>query len=190
MTPPRLTTSRLILRAFVLDDWEAIAALLVDAEAMQHMHFRFWTETQRRAWFDDIVANTPDSFEWVIEQKCTGEVIGWFGIGTSANPTNARDISFGYALSRIHWGHGYMTEAMEAVFAYQFEILGVPRLQAVCGVTNPASARVMEKCGMRRVTTEYGADFEGNWSHRHIYAITETDYQALRATRIQSGQGT
>jgi RimJ/RimL family protein N-acetyltransferase len=187
MTPPRLTTSRLILRAFAPDDWEAIAALLVDGEAMQHMHFRFWTETQRREWFDEIVANTTDSFEWVIEQKGAGEVVGWFGIGTSDSPTTAYDISFGYALMRTHWGHGYMTEAMKAVFAYQFEVLEVPQLNAVCGVDNPASARVMEKCGMRRVHADQGADFEGNWSHRHHYAIRREEYNALSAMASERG---
>lgn len=179
MHPPVIATSRLLLRPFAVDDWKSLNSLLADEDAMQHMHFRFWSEGGRRAWFNEVVANTTDSFEWVIEHKGAGEVVGWFGIGTSDSPATARDISFGYALMRTHWGHGYMTEAMKAVFAYQFEVLEVPQLNAVCGVDNPASARVMEKCGMRRVHTDEGADFEGNWAHRHHYAITRAEYDPL-----------
>lgn len=187
MTQPRLTTARLILRPFLPGDWPAFDALLADREAMQHMHFRTWTETQRRGWFDEIVAHTSESWEWIIERASSGEVVGWFGIGTADDPTAAFDIDFGYALGREHWGRGYMTEAMEAVFAHQFEVLNVPRLQAVCGTTNPASARMMERCGMRCVKTDYGADFEGNWSHRHHYAITQADYRT-RSVATEPGQ--
>jgi len=154
---------------------------------MQYMHFRFWSQDRRRAWFDEIVANSTDSFEWVIEQRGTGEVVGWFGIGTSDSPKTAYDISFGYALMRTHWGQGYMPEAMKAVFAHQFEELQVPQLNAVCEVDNPASARVMEKCGMIRVHTDTGADFEGNWTHRHHYAITRAEYNALSAMASERG---
>jgi len=71
-----------------------------------------------------------------------------------------------------------MTDVLGAVFAYEFETLGVPQLSATCRTANVASARVMEKAGMRRVKSGCGADFEGNWSHRHHYVITRAEYQS------------
>lgn len=180
MLQPWLETPRSQLRPFAHDDWPAINELLTDVEALRHMHFRTWTEHQRRSWFESIVCDGTDSWEWVIETRRSSKVIGWFGIGTSTEPTRAKDISFGYALMRSNWGQGYMTEVMRAVFAHQFGALYVPRLQATCSIDNPASARVMEKAGMRRWKTDFGADLQGNEFHRHHYLITSTDYHRQR----------
>ena len=46
-----------------------------------------------------------------------------------------------------HWGRGYATEAARAVIAYAFDELGYETLEAGARVTNPASRRVLEKCG-------------------------------------------
>lgn len=185
MMTPTLESPRLALRPFAPSDWAAMNAMLSDSEAMQHMHFRSWDEGQRREWFDACVEAgqqpNPDGMGWAIEQKDTGEVIGWFGIGTSSDPTTAYDISFGYALARHHWNQGYMTEALRTVFAYEFDTLGVPRLSANCRAPNVASARAMEKAGMRRVKSDYGPDFEGNWSHRHHYIVTKAEWCGARS---------
>lgn len=182
MTTPTLESNRLVLRPFDPGDWVALDTMLSDAEAMEHMHFRSWDEGQRREWFDACVElgkqPNPDGIGWAIETKDTGEVIGWFGIGTSSDPKADYDISFGYALVRHRWNHGFMTEALRAVFFYEFETLGVPRLGANCRTANVASARAMEKAGMRCVKSDYGADFEGNWSHRHHYIITRAEYES------------
>ena len=185
MMTPALETTRLTLRPFDAHDREAINAMLADPETTRHMHFGRWTEEQRRSWFDWSVeaATQPitDSIQWVIALRSTGEVIGWFGIGASSNPEVDGDNSFGYLLARPHWNQGFMTEALQAVFAFEFETLRAPRLTATCDVENPASARVMEKAGMTRVKTAYGADFEGNMAHRHHYAITREGYRSLHA---------
>jgi RimJ/RimL family protein N-acetyltransferase len=182
VTIPILETPRLILRAFAPDDWDAINAMLSDTEAMEHMHFKSWNDEQRRQWFDECVAvgerSSPNGMGWAIERKDTGEVIGWFGIGTTSEPATTYDISFGYALARPHWNQGYMTEVLRGIFAYEFDILGLPQLSANCRAANIGSARAMEKAGMRRTKSDYGADFEGNWSHRHHYVITRDEWKS------------
>jgi ribosomal-protein-alanine N-acetyltransferase len=172
---PRLETPRLLLRPFASGDWDAVNAMLSDPETTRYMHFATWTEDRRRQWFDWCITNAKqndvDTFNWAITRKDSGDVIGWFGIGGSD------ERGFGYLLDRASWNQGYMTEALQAVLAYEFGTRGAPRLRATCDVANPASARVMEKVGMRREKTEFGADFEGNWAHRHHYAITSTEYE-------------
>lgn len=156
--------------------------MLSDIEAMEHMHFRSWNGEQRQQWFDECVSagkeSSPDGKSWTIERKDTGEVIGWFGIGTTSDPANTHDISFGYALARSHWNQGYMTEVLRGVFAYEFDTLGLPQLSANCRAQNIGSARAMEKAGMRRTHSDDGADFEGNWSDRHHYRITRDEWHA------------
>ena len=53
----------------------------------------------------------------------------------------------GYVLSRPYWGKGIMTEALKA-FVEELFGNGFERVGACHDVNNPASGRVMEKCGM------------------------------------------
>ena len=55
----------------------------------------------------------------------------------------------GYRLGKPYWGNGYATEALRAVIAYLFEQTTVNRIDAVTWRENSASARVLEKAGMR-----------------------------------------
>jgi RimJ/RimL family protein N-acetyltransferase len=56
----------------------------------------------------------------------------------------------GYVLARGYWGRGYMTEALKALVNWAVQQSEIYRVWAVCDVDNLASARVMEKAGMRR----------------------------------------
>lgn len=53
----------------------------------------------------------------------------------------------GYVLSKKHWGKGYATEVCKAVIDELFRN-GFTKIIAAHHVDNPASGRVMEKCGM------------------------------------------
>lgn len=182
MTTPTLRTPRLILRPFAPNDRTAITNMLADTDAMQPMHVASWNDEQLQQWFDDALEATkiphPDGMGWAIERKDTGEVIGWFGIGTASDPAQAHAIDFGYALARAHWNQGYMTEVLRGIFAYEFDTLGLPQLSANCRAGNVGSARAMEKAGMRRTHSDRGADFEGNWSDRHHYRMTRDEWNA------------
>ncbi len=182
MTVPTLETPRLILRSVVQEDRKALVALLSDSEAMEHMHYKSWSVEQCEEWFDTAIANTrisqPEGLLWVIERNESSEAIGYVGIGNPADPPNAFDINFGYALARDHWNQGYMTEVLKAIFGFEFGTLGVPQLSANCRAPNIGSARAMEKAGMSRTHSDHGADFEGNWSHRHHYLITQDDWRS------------
>jgi RimJ/RimL family protein N-acetyltransferase len=55
----------------------------------------------------------------------------------------------GYWLGVPYWGQGYATEALHAVIDYAFTDHAHEALQAGARVTNPASRRVLEKCGFQ-----------------------------------------
>jgi [ribosomal protein S5]-alanine N-acetyltransferase len=107
---PVLETDRLQLRDFVPLDWHAINMVLSDAEVTRYMHFAYWNEEKRRAWFEECIANSqqpdPDVYNWAITLKDTGKVIGWLGIGSASHPTMERERDFGYVLNRHFWGGG------------------------------------------------------------------------------------
>ncbi len=56
--------------------------------------------------------------------------------------------TFGYAMSRVHWGKGYVTEALSVLIDFALAQPNIWRAEAYCDVENKSSARVMEKAGM------------------------------------------
>jgi RimJ/RimL family protein N-acetyltransferase len=71
-------------------------------------------------------------------------IIGACGI---AMQDGAPDV--GYWLGTKHWGNGYATEAVRALIDFGFTELCHDALQAGARVTNPASRRILEKCGFQ-----------------------------------------
>ena len=59
-------------------------------------------------------------------------------------------VTVGYRLDEQHWGKGYAARAMRALCAYLFDEIGIRRIQAFVMPENPASIRVLEKCGFMR----------------------------------------
>jgi len=55
----------------------------------------------------------------------------------------------GYWLGVDYWGRGYATEAVRALIDHAFGELGYEALAAGARVSNPASRRVLEKCGFQ-----------------------------------------
>jgi [ribosomal protein S5]-alanine N-acetyltransferase len=53
----------------------------------------------------------------------------------------------GYWLAKPFWGRGIMTAVVQRVCQHAFEAFGLEKISAHVFVNNPASARVLEKCG-------------------------------------------
>ena len=74
-----------------------------------------------------------------------GTVIG----AVNLRVDNAADsLEFNYAVDSRHRNHGYMTEALNLVKDYAVNTLKARRFCGGCAVSNTASRRVMEKCGL------------------------------------------
>lgn len=58
-------------------------------------------------------------------------------------------VAFGYALARDRWARGHASRALSALVETALAQPQVWRAWAMCDADNPASARVMEKAGMR-----------------------------------------
>ncbi|MCU0733197.1 MAG: GNAT family N-acetyltransferase [Hyphomonas sp.] len=66
--------------------------------------------------------------------------------------TASRDeVELGYMLHPAHRGQGLMVEAVQAVLNTVFSYTPVARVTAWSRVVNPASRRVLEKCGFRHI---------------------------------------
>jgi RimJ/RimL family protein N-acetyltransferase len=63
---------------------------------------------------------------------------------------HARSAHIGYWLGEPYWGRGIMTDAVRRVTDHALGALGFVRLEAPVYEWNPASMRVLEKCGYVR----------------------------------------
>ena len=85
-------------------------------------------------------------FDWVISIKQTGELIG--EIEAVDLSLNDRLVIVGYCLGSKYWNKGYASEALKAFINYMFNQVDADKVLACHLSVNPASGRVMRKCGM------------------------------------------
>ena len=87
---------------------------------------------------------------WAVELKESSEAIGCVGY-LPASASNLKILSdqaeVGYWIARPFWGQGICTEALHAVIDYCFCEKGFTVLWGDYFPENPASGKVMAKCG-------------------------------------------
>lgn len=64
----------------------------------------------------------------------------------------------GYWLGIDYWGNGYCTEACMALIDFCVVNFGIKAVYGKCLSRNPASGKVMEKCGLTHIETSTGQD--------------------------------
>ena len=141
----RLKTERLLLRAPVAVDARAIARLANDrsiAENLRRLPHPY-SRGDAEAFLDAIARHDHEEKVFLIEAD--GAPIGMIGLdfGAESGP------EIGYWLGVPHWGRGFATEATRAVIDYAFEEYPIEEIVGGARVTNPASRRVLEKCGFQ-----------------------------------------
>jgi RimJ/RimL family protein N-acetyltransferase len=139
-----LRSSRLALRPLRMEDAEQIVALLGnDRDAilqMSHMPYPC-TPASARDWI--ALRTGPGANTFAITRVEDGAFLGAIGFGGLPEMPGV-----GYWIGRPYWNQGYATEALRLVIACA-RSLGAKGLQAETFPENPASARVLEKCGFR-----------------------------------------
>lgn len=147
---PVLNTTRLILRALRPSDLDDLYEYASDPEID---HYVPW---ERYKNFEEARENLNEFLEeyqkdglgaWGIEHRADQKLIGI--INTSIPHRINRRVEVGYTISRAYWNHGLATEALQAVIQFGFEKMELVRMEAVVLPENIASARVLEKAGMR-----------------------------------------
>ena len=89
---------------------------------------------------------------WAVELKETHEAIGCVGYlpaSTSNLNIPSDQCEVGYWIGRPYWGKGICTEALRKVIDYCFNVKGFTVLWGDYFPGNPASGKVMSKCGFR-----------------------------------------
>ena len=177
----RISTERLVLREFVPDDWRAVLAYQRDPRYLRFYPWIDRTEPEVRDFvqmFVDWQAERPRrKFQLAITLTGSEQVIGNCGI--RRKPENDREADIGYELTPEHWGQGYATEAALAMVGFGFRELALHRISSWCIADNTASARVLERVGLRPEgrlrENEY---FKGRWWDTLLYGLLESEWRA------------
>lgn len=109
--------------------------------------------------------------------RSTGELVG----DCAARPLadEPRQAEIGFTIAPEHQGHGYATEAARRLLGYLFAARGKHRVTAGCDARNAASARVLERLGMRREGHLRESTWaKSEWTDDLLYALLDREWQA------------
>lgn len=158
------TTDRLHIKPISPEDREAVLDLLTNEIAGKtYMLPEYQNRAEAEPLFARLAELGKEEDRYVAGVYLDGQFIGMM------NDTEIKDkqIEMGYAYLPAYYNHGYATEAFRGAIAYLFGC-GFERVLAGAFAENPASLRVMEKCGMEKLDYTDTVDYRGV-THTCIY---------------------
>jgi len=125
------------------------------------------TEWEKR--YDNF---TPDTKWFFIEKKDGSR------IGTIFHFLNGNYMEIGYVLAPNERKKGYGSEAIKIIVDYLFLSKQLARVQAITGVDNFASCRVLEKAGFTKEGIMRKSGFiRGEWKDGCLYSILREEWK-------------
>lgn len=145
----RLECGSCIVRNWRDDDRESLVRFANNRRVWRNLKDRFphpYTAGDADAWLA-LNRTNPERTGWAIEVD--GLAVGGIGL-VPLEDVHARCAHIGYWLGEPYWGRGIVTDAVRAVTEHALGRRGILRLEAPVFEWNPASMRVLEKCGYVR----------------------------------------
>jgi RimJ/RimL family protein N-acetyltransferase len=148
---PTIAAERVRLRWLVRNDVDALYDVFSDTDVM-----RYWSSPplQDREGAGRLLEQIQDHFhrrdlfQWGVTLHDDDRVIGTCTLCRLDLISKRAEV--GFALGRVYWGHGYMSEALEALFGLAFDELQLRRIEADVDPRNGASIRLLERLGFQR----------------------------------------
>jgi RimJ/RimL family protein N-acetyltransferase len=175
-----LETARLTLRPFVAADFEAVHAMRSDPEVTRYLYGEVLSEDETR----DLLTKRMDNTAWTSEgdwlsaavvERASGATVGDMAFHWVSERDKTAEVGFIFDPRRQ--GRGFATEAARALIDWAFGSVGFHRVIGRTEARNTASARVLEKLGMRLeahfVENEW---VKGEWQSELVYAILEREW--------------
>ena len=171
-----IETERLLLREYILDDFDALYEIMSDPETMAHYPAPY-DEARTRRWIDWNLENYARyGFGlWAVVLKETGEFIGDCGL-TLQNIDGERLPEIGYHIHKKYWRRGFAKEAARAVRDWVFTNTEYDVVYSYMKYTNEGSWRTAMANGMKKVK-EY-PDPKNTISY--AFAITRNEWKKQR----------
>ena len=176
-----LETERLVLRPFEEGDLDALYAMQSDAEMARYLYNEPRTLDETRALLGHKIAGARFTAEgdWLsaaVVARETGDFVGDVSLRWLSELHKTGEI--GFMFDPVQQGRGYATEAARAMFAFGFGGMGFHRMIGRAEARNAASARVLEKLGMRLEARLAENEWvKGEWQSELVYAMLQREWR-------------
>ena len=182
-----LETERLTLRPLVEDDFEAMHAMRSSPEVARYLYQEPATPEETRDRLTRLIGNIEwtkedDWFSAAAVERASGITVGDLAFHWVSERDKTGEI--GFVVDPRHQGKGFATEASCALIDWAFTHAGMHRVIGRLEARNTASARVLEKLGMRLeahfVENEW---VKGEWSSELVYSVLDREWSASSTDR-------
>ncbi|MFN2519152.1 MAG: GNAT family N-acetyltransferase [Jatrophihabitantaceae bacterium] len=177
-----IATDRLLLRPLLATDAPAMHAYKSRADVCRFLPHDVLSLEQVAERIDTQYARTSledegQSLTLAVTDGASGTLLGDVILFWHSRKHRAGEV--GYVFHPDHAGHGYATEAAAAMLHLGFDGLGLHRIVGRMDARNAASARVLERLGMRREAHLVQNEFvKGEWCDEAIYALLGDEWRA------------
>jgi RimJ/RimL family protein N-acetyltransferase len=179
-----IETARLLLRPFREGDFEDLFAIQSRPDVARYLYGEpSDAEETRRSLEEKIghaaIESEGDRLNLVAELRAGGAMAGYVTLIWRSAQHGEGEV--GFIFHPDYQGRALATEAAEAMLSLGFEELGLHRIVGECDARNSASARVLERLGMRREAHLVENEFvKGEWASALIYAMLDREWRARR----------
>jgi RimJ/RimL family protein N-acetyltransferase len=176
-----IKTDRLLLRLYTQDDLDDVYDIQSRPGVTRYLYWGPRDREQAQSSLDMKVdasrlKDEGDNLTLAVVLPETGKVIGDVMLIWVSREHRQGEI--GYVFHPDHGGHGYATEAAEVMLRLGFEALGLHRIIGRLDGRNTASARVLERLGMRREAHLVQNEIvKGEWTDELIYAMLQDEWR-------------
>jgi RimJ/RimL family protein N-acetyltransferase len=166
------------LRTLQGDDLDAVHALISNMEVVRYMLLPVCSREESKKFLLGSINETPSdpwrSIVRAIVSGPDGELVGLCGL---VNLRGNSDGEIWYLINPQSWGKGIATKAVKQLLQVGFSEMSLHRIWATCLPENPASARVLEKAGMRKEGfLVKNLRIHGEWRSSFLYAILAEEW--------------
>ena len=180
----QLITERLVMKNLEEEDKVALLRMATDERLKRtYMFPDFADQAQAEAFYKRLRSLCASDAYFIYGIYLQGRLIGML----NNCKIDGTSIELGYFISAEHWNRGYASEALRAAIDELFR-MGYETVTAGYFEENPASGRVMEKCGMRPLPEESVIDYRGV-SHRCLYRGIRREEAAAKRAAGTPGSG-
>ncbi len=179
-----IRTKRLLLRPWRNSEVDTYLELKRDPKLIRYLYDEPLVAEEAPARLASLRSTLTAPGQWInvaVEVTSTGAVAGDVGLGWISDVHRRVDI--GYTFFATHHAQGYATEAASAMVDLAFTDVGAHRVAGHIDARNTASARVLERLGMRReahlVENEW---VKGEWTDEAIYGILDVEWSTRRSS--------
>jgi RimJ/RimL family protein N-acetyltransferase len=176
-----METERLRLRPFAETDFDALYGMQSREDVARYLYWDARSRAEVRDALEKKIASTAirsenDALALAAVLQQTGELVGDFVLWLHGPEQG----EIGFIVHPDHHGRGYATEAGRVLLGLAFDGLGLHRVIGCAEARNLASARVLEKLGMRLEAHLVENELvKGQWQSELVFAMLDREWLAI-----------